>query len=280
MWLVATIPEPHFNNRVELTKVIALVYVIDDIFDVFGSLEELTLFTEAVERWDISIMDSLPTYMKICYHTLESITNEISDLVCKESGWNPINSLRKLWVLLLKAFLVEAKWFSSRITPESNEYLENAVISTGVPVVLLHFFFTVCNGEGKDTIAHDLENNQIPDIISHAASILRLWDDLGTAKDDCQEGFDGSYIDYYMKEHDITLENARNETKKMISSEWKKLNRSLLLPKNGDDIKFPLSLKKAALNTARMTSIMYNYEDQRLPLLEDYARLMLLEQIS
>ena len=35
-----------------MTKVIAMTSVIDDIYDVYGTLEELELFTEAVERFD------------------------------------------------------------------------------------------------------------------------------------------------------------------------------------------------------------------------------------
>ena len=39
------------DERVELTKPISLVYIIDDIFDVYGTIEELTLFTEAVNKY-------------------------------------------------------------------------------------------------------------------------------------------------------------------------------------------------------------------------------------
>jgi len=39
------------EQRLDLTKPISLVYVIDDIFDVYGELEELTIFTRVVERY-------------------------------------------------------------------------------------------------------------------------------------------------------------------------------------------------------------------------------------
>ena len=35
--------------RVEITKIISLVYVVDDIFDLIGTLEELSLFTKAIK---------------------------------------------------------------------------------------------------------------------------------------------------------------------------------------------------------------------------------------
>jgi (3S)-linalool synthase len=35
--------------RIETTKIISLVYVADDIFDLVGTQEELSLFTEAIK---------------------------------------------------------------------------------------------------------------------------------------------------------------------------------------------------------------------------------------
>lgn len=39
------------DERLELTKAISFIYIIDDIFDLYGKPEELTLFTEAVNRY-------------------------------------------------------------------------------------------------------------------------------------------------------------------------------------------------------------------------------------
>ncbi|CBI20478.3 unnamed protein product, partial [Vitis vinifera] len=58
--------------------------VIDDIYDVYGTLEELKLFTEAVERWDISAIDQLPEYMRVCYRALLDVYSEIEEEMAKE----------------------------------------------------------------------------------------------------------------------------------------------------------------------------------------------------
>lgn len=51
-WPMACLTDPSLSEeRVELTKSISLVYIIDDIFDVHGTLDELVLFTAAVERY-------------------------------------------------------------------------------------------------------------------------------------------------------------------------------------------------------------------------------------
>jgi len=51
-WTVGMAYEPQFSNlRRGLTKVTALVTTIDDVYDVYGSLDELELFTDAVHRF-------------------------------------------------------------------------------------------------------------------------------------------------------------------------------------------------------------------------------------
>ena len=51
MWPLAVLPNPKFSRyRIELTKPIAFVYIIDDIYDVHGTLDEFVQFTEAVNR--------------------------------------------------------------------------------------------------------------------------------------------------------------------------------------------------------------------------------------
>lgn len=50
-WTTGVIFEPEYGYcRRMSTKVNALVTTIDDIFDVYGTLDELELFTLAVER--------------------------------------------------------------------------------------------------------------------------------------------------------------------------------------------------------------------------------------
>jgi (3S)-linalool synthase len=50
MWSMTALQGCSFSRyRVEITKIISLVYDVDDIFDLVGTLDELSLFTEAVK---------------------------------------------------------------------------------------------------------------------------------------------------------------------------------------------------------------------------------------
>ncbi|XP_065879090.1 probable terpene synthase 13 [Euphorbia lathyris] len=272
LWAMAILNQPNLSEqRIDLTKSISFIYLIDDIFDVHGTLHQLILFTQIIDRWDIAAAEQLPDCMRICFKALDKVTNEISYKIYKQHGCNPVDSLRKTWGTLCKAFLVEARWFISGKTPNAEEYLQNGIVSSGVYVVLLHIFFML--GHGSTSEATDFINDN-PAIVSSAATILRLWDDLGSAKDENQDGYDGSYLDFYMKENKGCSEDyARKKVIQMISDSWKKLNQESLFSTT------PFSsttYSKSCLNLARMVPLMYTYDhNQNLPLLQQHVGYLL-----
>ena len=80
------------------------------------------------------------------------------------------------WATLFDGFMIEGKWLSTNQAPTSKDYLRNGIITSGVPLVFLHIFFM---------LGHDLtEDNRdyIFRIISCPAKIMRLCDDMGSAK--------------------------------------------------------------------------------------------------
>ena len=51
-WTVGMVPEPQYSHvRKGLTKVTSLITTIDDVYDVYGTYDELELFTNAVEGY-------------------------------------------------------------------------------------------------------------------------------------------------------------------------------------------------------------------------------------
>lgn len=95
---------------------------------------------------------------------------------------------------------------------------------------------------------------------------MQIW------QDEAQEGFDGSYKKFYLKENPHCAPGEAEEHMfSLIASEWEELNRECFSRRS-----FSSSFIQASLNGARMVSVMYGYDsEQRLPVLEDYIRMLL-----
>ncbi|GAB2240206.1 hypothetical protein Droror1_Dr00020724 [Drosera rotundifolia] len=90
MWPVATLPDPSMSDvRTEIIKTVTLSYIIDDLFDIFGTLGDLAVFTEAVNRWEFNLVEQLPECMRVCFKALYDITAEIGQHISAKNGFNP-----------------------------------------------------------------------------------------------------------------------------------------------------------------------------------------------
>ncbi|KAI3930256.1 hypothetical protein MKW92_025556 [Papaver armeniacum] len=249
--------EPRFGNcRQKGVQSSIFVIAIDDIYDVYGNMDELKLFTEAVERWDINRVEHLPYYMKICFLALYNTTNEIAYEVLKKHGLDAIQYLKNAWSDLCKAYLIEAGWYNSGYTPTLEEYLENAWISVGVPSIQVHAYFLLDDYEiTKEAL--DCLKNGYPDVIRWSSLIIRLVDDLATCTDELKRGDVPKSIQCYMKHAGVSEDMARKHIKYLVSETWKKIhtNQSKALSI------FPKSYINAIKNMTRTSQCFYNQGD-------------------
>ncbi|KAL4180251.1 hypothetical protein AMTRI_Chr13g124310 [Amborella trichopoda] len=246
--------EPQYGrSRRDMAKTNILLTVIDDVYDVYGSIEELELFTEAVERWDLKAMESLPEYMKICYMALYNTVNQMAYDSLKEQSCCIIGSLSKAWAGLCKACLKEAKWFHSGYKPTLDEYLSNAYTSVAGPLFLIAGYFL--SGERiTQEVVDFLE--QGPKIVWFCSIILRLTNDMGTSTDEQERGDVLKSIQCYMQETGASEEQAREHIKDLINDIWKHLHQECSTPSP-----LPKTFMKDALNIARSFEFMYQYGD-------------------
>ncbi|KAG2709342.1 hypothetical protein I3843_05G213000 [Carya illinoinensis] len=254
LWTVGVSFQPRLGyNRRVLTKVNALITTIDDVYDVYGTLDELELFTDAVERWDANATEKLPYYMQQCFLSLHNTINEMAFETLKEKGFNNIRYLKKAWVDLCKAFLLEAKWYYNSYTPSFQEYTENAWVSSSVPVILVHAYFAVTNPITEESCDF-LE--EYPNIIRCSSMILRLANDLVTSTDELERGDAPKSIQCYMNDTGISEEDAQKYIRSLINATWKKFNKERTVTSP-----FSKMYIEIAMNLARMAQCMYQYGD-------------------
>ncbi|KAL5839742.1 hypothetical protein ACOSQ4_012350 [Xanthoceras sorbifolium] len=247
LWTVGIALEPEFGYcRRMLTKVVALITVIDDFYDVYGSLDELELFTDAVDRWDLKAMKQLPDYMKICFLALFNSVNEMAYNIFKEQGLD-------VWLGLLWSYLLEAKWFHSGYKPTLEEHMKNGWISITGPIIAIQTYLSTAN----PIIENELECiERNPDVLYWSLRIFRLQDDLGTSSDKLKRGNVPKSIQCFINETDTSKEVAREHIKDMMRQLWKKVN----VHRTSEPLLSESSIG-LMLNLVRMSHCMYHHGD-------------------
>ncbi|BFG28580.1 hypothetical protein CerSpe_148540 [Prunus speciosa] len=245
--------------RILLSKVINLILIIDDVYDIYGSLEELKIFTNAVDRWDVGVTEQLPECMKICFQVLYNTTCEFAHEIEEESGWNQaLPHLSKAWADFCKALLVEAEWYSTGYAPSFQDYLSNGCISSSVSVLWVHTFFSTTHRDGIKEIADFLHKNE--DLVHNISLIVRLTNDLGTSVAEQERGDAPSAILCYMREMNASEDTAEAKIKGMIDNAWKKINGKCLTTPQQMPFLSPF-INNIATNIARMAHSLYQAGD-------------------
>ncbi|KAL6011558.1 hypothetical protein ACLOJK_002006 [Asimina triloba] len=235
------------------TKDIMFITIIDDIYDVYGSLDELKLFTNAIDRWDLGAIDQLPDYMKLCYLALYNTTNELAYITLKETGRNLLDYLKKLLATQCNTYLVEAQWFYKDYTPTLEEYLNNASVSIGCSLVLAHAYAFILQQLTKEDID---DRDKYLKLIALTSLIFRLFDDLSTSEAELRRGDVSKSIQCYMNEANVSEEIARERIRDMISDAWKELNEESLKSSS-----LRRSFVNAIINGARAGAATYHHGD-------------------
>ncbi|KAF3784538.1 Terpene synthase 10 [Nymphaea thermarum] len=207
LWNIGVNFNPRFSVcRKSMTKLICIGSAIDDFYDIYGTIDELELFTEAVDKWDVGYIDKLPQYMRMCFLALYNTTNQFVYDFMRDKGQNILGYLTRAWADQCKSYLVEAKWFYNGHTPTVEEYLDNARVSAGVALYLVHTYFLLQHDMEEDAA---MSLDHYSNLVKMSSLVVRLHNDLGTSKDEIERGDVPKCIECYMKEKGVSEEAAR-----------------------------------------------------------------------
>ncbi|CAI0405041.1 unnamed protein product [Linum tenue] len=130
----------HSDARVLFSKHALLVSLVDDLFDMFGTHEEILNLVHLFERWDVNG----PTSSQFSSELVETLYWAIHSTICENvekafptQGRSVMNHIVELWVEMLKGMLKEAEWSKTNTIPTLEEYSTNATITLGVGAFLV-----------------------------------------------------------------------------------------------------------------------------------------------
>ncbi|KAK8617436.1 hypothetical protein V6N13_080352 [Hibiscus sabdariffa] len=204
-------------------------------------------------RWDVCAARNLPKCMELCFLALYNSVNEMAYETLRDHGKNIIPYLAKAWADLCKAFLQEAKWGSSKHFPTFEDYLENGWMSVSGHTFLVHAYFL----QTSDITSEALESlEQYHDVLRWPSTVFRLYNDLGTSKDEVERGESVNSITCYMKQTGCSEAMARQHISDRIDNCWKKMNRFRI-----DGSPFEKHLIETSINLARISQCTYQHGD-------------------
>ncbi|KAK2434604.1 putative terpene synthase [Trifolium repens] len=122
-----------------------------------------------------------------------------------------------------------------------------------------YYLLTTASFIGMGCIATEeifqwITNN--PKIVHAAAIICRLMDDIVSNEFEQKRGHSASAIECYIKQHDVSREDAINELLRQVTNAWKDINEELLDPTH-----VPKPLLMRVLNFSRVIDVLYKDED-------------------
>ncbi|KAL3322567.1 hypothetical protein AABB24_039925 [Solanum stoloniferum] len=254
-WCLGIYFEPQYSvSRKTLTKVLSFCSIMDDTYDTYGTLDELTLLTNAIERWNIDVSEQLPPFMKITYHALLDVYNEIEKELTNENKSFFVNYSINEMKKLLKAYFQETKWYHVKIVPKMEQYVKNGALSSTYHLLATTFLLGMGDVATKD--AFDWIATE-PPILVASGIIARLLNDLVSHEIEQERGDAASGIESYMNEYGVTKEKAHMEIRKIIANYWKDLNEDYLK----HIVVIPRVLLMVMLNLTRTAEFVYKDED-------------------
>ncbi|KAG8472610.1 hypothetical protein CXB51_034398 [Gossypium anomalum] len=181
-WAMGSVPDPKFSKcRINMTKYGSLVTMLDDVYDIYGSMDELHKYTTAVKRWDLEAIVELPDYMKVCYKGTYNHVNEMVEDALNTLGLDILPYIKDQWMCYVQSLHVEAEWYYGGYMPTTlDEYLKNAWISIGIAAGLAYAFVAMLEDSNSlnQCELQLFEQWSSSDLFYLPSLIIRLLDDL------------------------------------------------------------------------------------------------------
>ncbi|TXG73257.1 hypothetical protein EZV62_001836 [Acer yangbiense] len=272
-WSVAIYYEPCYSRaRLIFTKVLKMMSVLDDTYDSYGTLEELKLFTDALQKWDTSSLDQLPDYMKIIYSEILNLFYEIDKEVAEEGRSYCVAYTKDTLKEMVRAYLQETQWFEEEYEPTFDEYMDNAFVTVGS----LSISSTAFIGMEMAGIASFEWLHTWPNVVKAAYKIGRLLGDITSHQFEQKRGHVASGVESYMKQYGISREETVEEFRVMFEKAWKDMNEECMKP-----IAVPMEHLLRVVNIARLVEVTYKEVDgyTNPEYLKDYITKMFIDRM-
>ncbi|GER51442.1 cadinol synthase [Striga asiatica] len=277
LWGVAFHFEPQYSYvREAVTKVVQILTVLDDTYDNYATIEEADKFTEAVQRWNIDEIDCLPDYMKPIYKCVLKMYDEYEceavergkpfaipyakqteihvnihrDTIKVGSGNMYFVTLHKMKDIC-SAYNQGLKYTMGGQITSFEDYIQMTMISSIIYVGCAATF------PGLESLSEETIDwfKSEPKIIRPLAEVCRYLDDVGSYERESQEGALLTGLDFYVKYHGGSVEEAKVRFEELAEDAWKRFNTEWV--RNLKSSSVPKEVVEEFLGYLRAADVVY-----------------------
>ncbi|KAK7257292.1 hypothetical protein RIF29_31161 [Crotalaria pallida] len=129
----------------------------------------------SIYQWDISCLDDLPEYMKICYRLLMKSYEETKEDTRKEGRAYSLHYVIIEFKKIAQAFMTEARWLKRKYIPTIEEYIKVSSVSCCYTLLATTSYIGMGDIATKDIFKWVINEAKI---MKASTIVCRLMDDI------------------------------------------------------------------------------------------------------
>nr|AKP96362.1 ent-kaurene synthase [Grindelia hirsutula] len=255
--VAATLSSPELSDaRISWAKNAILTTVVDDFFDVGGSMDELANLIQCVEKWNVNVeTDCCSETVRIVFLALKDAICWIGGAAFKWQGRDITSHVIQIWLDLMKSMWREAIWTKDAYMPTINEYMENAYVSFALgPIVLPALYFI-----GPILSEETVQSSEYHYLFELMSTQGRLLNDIQSFKREFKEGkFNAVALHMSREKSGIVQEEVVEEMKTLVETKRREMIK-LVLEAKGSIV--PRACKDAFWNMCNVVKLFYATDD-------------------
>jgi len=235
--------------RIVATKTNILATIVDDLFDVGESREEMENLVTLIEMWDAyEQVGFFSERVEIVFRAVYDTSNDIAASAAVVQKRSVIHHIAERWAELARVMMVEAEWrMSGRAAPSMEEYMAIAELSFGMGTIILTFLFFV----GPELPEDLVRGPEYGELFRHM-SICGGLNDLRSCEREKGQGKINSVL-LLARRHGGCIEAAKAEVASAIAASRMELLRMLV--RNGGEV--PCQCRREFWNISKVVHLFY-----------------------
>jgi len=235
--------------RIVAAKTNILATIVDDLFDVGESREEMENLVTLIEMWDAyEQVGFFSERVEIVFRAVYDTSNDIAVRAAAVQNRNIIHHIAERWAELARVMMVEAEWRMSGHTPSMEEYMAVAEPSYALGTTVLTFLYFVGPELSEDVV----RGSEYGELFRHINICGRLLNDLQSYEREKDQGKINSVL--LLAGHlGGSVEAAKAELRSVIAASRRALLRMLV--RDGGEV--PWQCRREFWNISKVVHLIY-----------------------